>query len=388
MASDLNVDCPVVVLNTHYSGIAIGRDLGRLGVRVIGLSSLERSPGRGSRWLEFRLAPDSFSQEGELRTFLMRLADELTVRAILLPTRDHDINFMSRYRAELDERFVIPLISPDALDQVMNKEALAHAARRAGLNVPATITVHRPSELEAARSLRFPCVCKPVYASQWRQAGIWESVGRQKALRVESFGALVAFYERFSHLDPLITVQEWVSGGDSSLLIFGSHCSSTHEVAAFLTARKRLQYPPLAGTGIVVEAVRLPELEERSRDLLRVLQFRGISEIEYKEDDRDGTLYLIEVNPRHWDQHGLGSSVGVNLSEALYRDATGQSQRPMRQSGERKLWIAEIEYARHLARCLIGRAPWRDALVGLGAPRVGATLEWGDLGPFISNLIH
>ena len=388
IASDLNVDCPVVVLNTHYSGVAIGRDLGRLGVRVIGLSSLEKSPGRGSRWIEFRLAPDSFSQESELRTFLMRLADELTVRAILLPTRDHDINFMSRHRAELEERFVIPLISPDALDQVMNKEVLAHTARRAGLNVPATIIVHRPSELESARSLRFPCVCKPVYASQWRQAGIWESVGRQKALRVESYGALEAFYEGFAHLDPLITVQEWISGGDSSLLIFGSHCSPTHEVAAFFTARKRLQYPPLAGTGIVVEAVLLPELEEQSRDLLRVLQFRGISEIEYKRDDRDGTLYLIEVNPRHWDQHGLGSSVGVNLSEALYRDATGQSQRPMRQSGERKLWIAEIEYARHLARCLIGRAPWRDALVGLGAPRVGATLEWGDLGPFISNLIH
>ena len=386
IASDLNVDCPVVVLNTHYSGVAIGRDLGRLGVRVIGLSSLEKSPGRGSRWLEFRLAPDSFSQKSELRTFLMRLADELTVRAILLPTRDHDINFMSRYRAELDERFVIPLISPDALDQVMNKEALAHAARRAGLNVPATITVHRPSELEAARSLRFPCVCKPVYASQWRQAGIWESVGRQKALRVESFEVLEDFYERFSHLDPLISVQEWVSGGDSSLMIFGSHCSSTHEVAAFFTARKRLQYPPLAGTGIVVEALPLPQLEQPSHALLKAINFRGVSEIEYKRDQRSGKLYLIEVNPRHWDQHGLGAQVGVNLSEALYRDVTGQAKRNMKQDPGSRLWIAEAEYSRHLVRCLLGRAPMRDATLALGARRTWAVFDGNDLHPFWSLL--
>ena len=106
----------------------------------------------------------------------------------------------------------------------MNKDVLADAARSAGLRVPRSVTIREPVELEQARGLRFPCICKPLYASQWRRAGIWEAVGRQKARRVETFDELAAYYRDFSDLDPLITVQEWVEGGEENLLIFGSYC--------------------------------------------------------------------------------------------------------------------------------------------------------------------
>jgi D-aspartate ligase len=382
----LRTECPVVVLNTHHSGLAIARDLAPLGVRVIGLTAVPQFPGNCSRHVEYREAPDSLTEAPALLDTLVRLADELQQRAVLLPTRDHDLNFISRYRASLDALFIVPLLPPAGLERVMNKDVLADAARSAGLRVPRSVTVREAFQLQQARELRFPCICKPLYASQWRRAGVWEAVGRQKARRVETYDELVAYYRAFSHLDPLVTVQEWVEGGEQNLLIFGSYCRSDHEVAGFFTARKRLQYPPLAGTGIVVEALPLPRLEEPSRALLRALEFCGISEIEYKLDDRDGGLYLIEVNPRHWDQHGLGTAVGVNLSELLYRDVTGQPMHAMQQSTGPVRWIAEAEYARHLARCLLGRAPWSDAGLALGAARTWAVYNSGDPGPFLSLL--
>ena len=382
----LQADCPVVVLNTHHSGLAVARDLAPLGVRVIGLTAVPQFPGNCSRLLEYRRAPDSLTEGSELLDYLVRLAGELGKRVVLLPTRDHDINFISQHRATLDEHFILALLPPAGLERVMNKDVLADAARSAGLRVPRSVTVREPTELEKARDLRFPCICKPLYASQWRRARIWEAVGRQKARRVETFEELAGYYRGFSDLDPLVSVQEWVEGGEENLLVFGSYCGADHEVAGYFTARKRLQYPPLAGTGIVVEALPLPRLEEPSRALLRALAFRGISEIEYKLDDRDGVLYLIEVNPRHWDQHGLGTAVGVNLSELLYRDVTGQPMRAMRQSTDRVRWIAEAEYARHLARCLLGRAPWSDVGLALGASRTWAVYNPADLGPFLSLL--
>jgi predicted ATP-grasp superfamily ATP-dependent carboligase len=385
-AAALRTDCPVVVLNTHHSGLAIARDLAPLGVRVIGLTAVPQFPGNSSCQLEYRPAPDSLTEAPELLETLVKLADELQQRAVLLPTRDHDLNFISRHRAALDVHYRIGLLPPAGLERVMNKDVLADAARRAGLRVPRSVTVREPLQLQLARELRFPCICKPLYASQWRRAGVWEAVGRQKARRVETYDELVAYYRVFSHLDPLVTVQEWVEGGEENLLVFGSYCRADHEVAGFFTARKRLQYPPLAGTGIVVEALPLPRLEEPSRALLRALEFRGISEIEYKLDDRDGSLYLIEVNPRHWDQHGLGTAVGVNLSELLYRDLTDQPMLAVRQSADRVLWIAEAEYARHLARCLLGRAPWSDARLAVGAARTWAVYNSGDPGPFLSLL--
>ncbi len=382
----LQTDCPVVVLNTHHSGLAIARDLAPLGVRVIGLTAIASFPGNSSRLLEYRAAPDSLTESDALLDFILKLADELPSRAVLLPTRDHDINFINQHRVALDERFLIAQPPPDGIERVMNKDVLAAAAREVGVSVPAGVTIRHPGELGTARALRFPCICKPLYASQWRRAGLWEAVGRQKALRVESFGDLEDFYRNFSHLDPLVTVQEWIQGGEESLQIFGSYTLRDHSVAAFFTGRKRLQYPPLAGTGIVVEALPLAELERPSKSLLISLGFHGISEIEYKRDEQSGQLYLIEVNPRHWDQHGLGSAVGVNLSEALYRDMTGQPMRVMRQTTERVRWVAEAEYARHLARCMLGRAPWRDATLAIGGRRAWSVFNRSDMGPFLSLL--
>lgn len=385
-ADSLRVDVPVVVLNTFHSGLAIARDLGRLGVRVIGLTAHKEAYGNASRWIEYRHSPDSLAQPRELLACLLELSDELNQRPILLPTRDHDINFLIGNWEPLQGQFLLPMLSPGPMSKVLNKDIVAIAARESGVSVPRSVTVTRADELALARPLKFPCICKPVYATQWRKPGIWDAVGRQKVHRVESFEELEEFYASFSHLDPLVSVQEWVEGGETNLQIFGSYCSADHEVRAFFTARKRLQSPRLAGTGIAVEAVPIPDLEEPSRRLLRRLQFQGISEVEFKRDERDGRLYLIEINPRHWDQHGLGTAVGVNLSETLYRDATDQPARAMRQASARKTWIGDIELFRYVVAVIRGRAPARDVSLLFEANMVPSIFDRSDLRPFLAAL--
>ena len=384
--SALQVNSPVVVLNTFHTGLAIARDLGRLGIRVIGLTAHREAPGNASRWLEYRQSPDSLTHPSELLSCLLDLSRELHQQPVLLPTRDHDINFIIANWEALQGQYILPMLPPGSMSEVLNKDTVAIAARESGISVPKSVTVTRPEELASARLLNFPCICKPVYATQWRKPGMWDAVGRLKVRRVESFRELEELYESFSRLDPLISVQEFVEGGETNLLIFGSYCSADHEVSAFFTARKRLQSPRLAGTGVAVEAVRLPELEVPSRRLLGRLKFRGISEIEFKRDERDGRLYLIEINPRHWDQHGLGTAVGVNLSEALYRDATGQCPRMMRQSSIRKVWIGEGELMRHVVRVLRGRAPVRDLSILFEANILPSIFDWSDLRPFLALL--
>ena len=76
----LQSDWPVVVLNTHHSGLAIARDLAPLGVRVIGLTAIASFPGNSSRLLEYRAAPDSLTEADALLNFLLKLADELRSR--------------------------------------------------------------------------------------------------------------------------------------------------------------------------------------------------------------------------------------------------------------------------------------------------------------------
>lgn len=380
----IDASVPIVILNTHHTGLGIARSLAPLGPRVIALTANPVSPGNRSRHHECRIAPDSLREPQLLIEFLIGLREELKLQPILLPTRDHDIHFINHNRDVLDGRYHIPFASPEVIDRVMNKDRLFDVARRVGIRVPNGLTLRSRFDLDKVRELRFPCICKPLYASQWRQPGIWEVVGRQKAVRLDNEHDLRDFYLAVAQVDPVVTVQEWIAGDESDLQIFGSYCGSNHEVQAWFSSRKRLQYPELVGTGIVVEALPIPELELPSRRLLRGLEYSGISEIEFKRDRTTGVLYLIEVNPRHWDQHRLGSLVGVNLSEALYRDVTRQSSRTMRQSEDTALWIAEVELARHIARCVVGRARWRTVRIGSSARRTWSVFDLGDLRPFLS----
>ncbi len=375
-----------VVLNTHYSGLGIARDLGPLGVRVIGLTAYACFPGNRSRWIDYRPAADCVSEPARLLQQLLDLSAELGERAVLFPTRDHDVQFINAWRRPLESAYRIPFSVPAIVERILNKDELFGIARRTGVAVPDGVTLHHPDEVDRAAGLRYPCICKPLYASQWRREGIWQAVGMRKAVRVDTFEQFVGLYRRFAHLDPVVTVQQWIPGGDEHLQVFGSYRARNGRIDAFFTARKRLQYPESAGTGIVLEALPLPELETPSRELLSALDYFGVSEIEYKRDARDGRLYLIEINPRHWDQHRLGTAVGVSVSAAAYFDAIGEHWPPARQAAERVSWIAETEVAAQLWRCLRGRASWSRTLRALGRRRVYAVLDAADPRPALALL--
>jgi len=343
---------PVVVLNMHYSGLGIARSLGPHGIPVYGLSSDPNFPGNYSRYCQFRLSPDSLHEPEQLRDFLLDFARSLGSKPIIFPTRDHDIQFLTAHRELLEQSFVIPLASREVIERATNKDACLAIAAKAGIPVPASHTVRNGAELAAIMTvLTFPVIIKPLYARDWRRPGIWEMVGHQKAAILDSRDALERFYASIETVAPLVSVQEYIPGPDSNLVIFGSYCRTNGDVRAFFTGRKLLQDPPLKGTGLIVEGIPIPEIVAHSKALLRAMQFSGISEIEFKIHERTKIPYLIEINPRHWDQHYLGTACGVNLSLTMYRDLTREPDSdskaaahavPEQQSAPVR-WIAESD---------------------------------------------
>jgi D-aspartate ligase len=371
----------VVVLNTHYSGIAVGRDLARAGIEVHGLAANPRFPGNRSRTIRYWPSPDSHTDPHGLLAALRRLAAEIGDGAILFPTRDHDINFICDNRDALERSFIVPLAANDVISRALDKGLCAEVARKCGIRVPRQVVVRSRGDIAAAEALRFPCVCKPVRASDWRTKDVWDLVGRRKAVKLDDSKALKDFYLPLESVAPAVVVQEWVEGPDTNLRIFGSYCSKSGEVVAHFTAHKVLQTPPLTGTGVIVRAQPHAEVVDPSAALLRALEFTGLSEIEYKIDDRDGSLNLIEINPRHWDQHGLGTAVGVNLSLAAWCDLSGREVPSFKQSERPVSWIAESEFAYEYLRGIASRSPSRPTLGMLRGVRTFAVWSIADPWP-------
>jgi D-aspartate ligase len=72
--------------------------------------------------------------------------------------------------------------------------------------------------------------------------------------------------------------------------------------------------------------VRNEEVEQVTVRLMQALGYRGILDIGYRFDARDGTYKLLDANPRLGVTFRLFvDSVGVDVARALYLDLTGQA---------------------------------------------------------------
>ena len=372
---------PVFVMNPYYTGLGIARSLRGSGVRVVALTSEDNAPGVRSRCFDaVERVPNGRDDAAGLRDALVRLANGLPEKPVLFPTRDFDVLFLAEHHAALAPLYVLPQPPSSPILRMMDKLELARVAEGLGIACPVTVACASPAELDRAiATLPFPVIVKPRFAHQWRRAGLWERIGGQKAFIVETPDALRTLYARLAGIAAEVLIQEYVPGDDADIAVCCCYVDATGRLLGQFTARKLRQNPPLVGTGSVIEATPIAPLVAPSVDLLRAFGYAGIAEIEFKHDRARDRYSLIEINPRHWDQHELGRLVGINITRLAYADLVGEEASPCTpdyRAGERYKWIAEEELARSVLRNLWHAARLTDpSATGGRFARMGQVLR-------------
>jgi D-aspartate ligase len=339
---------PVFVLNPYYTGIGIARNLHRRGIKVYGLSSTRSAPGTWSRFFTAIYdVPDGRDEPEALYRRLVEISKHHAEAPVIFPTRDFDVLFLHRYRERLSSFYRVPQSPGDSVLRLLDKFETATVAKRHEIGVPTTVYCSSRQEVDQqGASLSFPVVVKPRFAYQWRQKGAWEKVQSRKAVLIETMDQLLDEYQLLSGVTKEVLIQEYISGGDSDGAVCCCYIDEAGDLIGYFTLQKLRQSPPFVGTSCVVEATDIPEIVAPARRLLRAVGYIGLAEVEFKYDKDRGTFALIEVNPRHWDQHELGTAVGVNLSWIAYQVATGgcaPRQTPTYERSARRKWIAENE---------------------------------------------
>jgi predicted ATP-grasp superfamily ATP-dependent carboligase len=120
--------------------------------------------------------------------------------------------------------------------------------------------------------------------------------------------------------------------------------------------------------------------------LMRGFDYRGISSTEFKRDDRDGQLKLIELNPRFCQQNILATDCGVNFPLIEYLDLIGEPQEPVTQFITGRKWMdlaidfpSFWEYYRNHETTVL---EWLKSWQGV---RSFPVLALDDLGPFFKK---
>ena len=332
-----------IILNLSYTGLGIARDLSKKGIKVIGLWSDKNQFGRFTKCANTLQSPSAKKNPEALLKFLINLGKNLHTKAIIFPTNDFDVLFLTQNKKLLSSYFFFPLPSIETIKKIMNKYILYKEAKKIDIPTPKTFFIKNKNELfKIKEKIKFPCLIKPIFSYIWHKGSNWTKVGGQKAIKCNNYQELILNYHKLQFVSTDIIIQEFIPGEDDQIYIYGTYLDKQSCPLGYFTARKLLQYPLDIGTGCLVEIINNPEIAELGLKLLRHFDYHGIAEVEFKKDSHDGKYKLIEINPRPWDWMSLGTKAGVNLAYLAYVDLLGiQPENQDNNYSQNLKWIAE-----------------------------------------------
>ncbi|MCW2971159.1 MAG: D-aspartate ligase [Solirubrobacterales bacterium] len=317
-----NPTMPAVVLGGAVAALSVARSLWQSGVRVDLLADGLRSPARHSRALRRYLPPaDAEAVTDGWITWLLNESEP----AAILPCSDEGVEFIARRRGELEAAGHRPWEANDEGSLNMLDKAGAYVvARAAEVGAPQTVTLTNLTEL-ARLDFPFPCGIKPVYAHRFA-----------RQFKTAAKGVTVATAEHARRvLTPILKeghpmlLTEVIPGPDDQYRSYFTYLDEHGEPLLTFTKRKLRQYPTHFGLGSYHLTEWNPDVARLGFQFARAAGLRGLVNIEFKRDPRDGELKLIECNPRFTEVTGQVRAAGIDLALVAYNRLFGLPLPPL-----------------------------------------------------------
>lgn len=314
------------------TAISIARSLWEAGVEVHVLDRRE-SPARLSRQRA------SFVDVGDAEP-QSRMLDWLRTAptgAVVLAGSDHGLELIARHRADLVEWGLLPMEADDeVLLDMLDKTRTYELAAAQGIATPRTVSLRTAADLEAvADALSYPCVLKPAHSHLFQA----RANSKAKALVVGGASELRSEVERLQRLDVEMLATEVICGPNDEFVSYYSYIDEDGAPLLRFTKCKIRQYPPGFGLGTYHATTHDDEVAEVGQRFFDAVGLRGLGNVEFKRDGRDGVLKLIECNARFTASNELIRRSGVDLARFAYSRLTGRSTPPVdAYSDDMRLW--------------------------------------------------
>jgi D-aspartate ligase len=330
---------PVLVLQMpHHGALGVMRSLGRLGVRMYGVHPTRRPPASFSKYCRKVFALDLDETPPEQSVDCLRdIVRRIGARPLLLPTNDESALFVARNAAQLQDDFLFPANPVQVVWSLYNKKAMHLLAKQLSIPTPDTVFPESREEvLEFCERAQFPVMLKAsdnIHTA--RHAGKKMVIARSKDELIGQYSGM----EDGSH--PSLMIQEYIPGGDDSVWMLNGYFDEHSECLFGMTAKKIHQTPVYTGMTALGVCLPNPAIESATKTLVRAVGYKGILDIGYRYDARDGLHKLLDVNPR------LGATFrlfvghdGMDVARAEYLHFTGQPV-PLSHLRPGRKWILE-----------------------------------------------
>lgn len=315
--------------------LAVVRALGREGIPVTVGSKLAESLAGSSRYCTRHVHyPSPLDQTEAFQSFLLEEMQRGGYK-VLFPMTDITTILAAGMRNALEPFVRLPIATSEQIACVQDKREMLLAAQKVGIGTPTTYTLRDDEDIDAvAEQIQYPVVLKP-RLSWLRRNEAWISGGVQF---IHSAAELKEKYRRANALIPNPLVQERLEGEGRGvfLLVWNG------ELKAAFCHRRLREKPPWGGVSVYRESKPFDrDIVEKSYRLLKECGWQGPAMVEFKVDNRDGQLKLMEVNGRFWGSLQLALDAGMNFPLLYYRLAIGENVPPQfdYKAGVRSRWL-------------------------------------------------
>ncbi len=374
---------PAIVLGMFEPGLAVGRSLGRKRIKVFGLD-FKKDVGFYSKYIRARICPNPLIDEQKFLDFLIKFADKFEHKPVLFITSDNFLNSISRNRNKLKKYFFMNLPDHKVIESITDKYEQYQVALSGDIPFPATYFPKNLEEVnEIKDEIKYPAFLKAKEVTSWRKV----MGGGFKGYVLQNPKELVERYNYVFEKDLEAIVQEVIPGFDTNHFKFCAYVSQNGEFLLQFTLRKIRQNPIRFGVGSVVESVDYPKLVEIGKKYFKSINYRGVGSAEFKLDERDGKLKLIELNPRYWQQNILADKCDMNFPLVDYLEATQQNPEPIFTFKTGIKWInVYLDFGSFLSYRLTGEISFKEWITSLKGKKIYSILAGDDLLPVCYDL--
>src|SRR2546430_17218802 len=160
---------------------------------------------------------------------------------------------------------------------------------------------------------------------------------------VRSPSELLERYDRMEDPEsPNLMLQEYIPGGDDCVWMFNGYFNENSDCLFAMTGKKIRQAPVYTGYTSLGICLENETVKKTTIEFMKKIGYRGILDIGYRYDARDGKYKLLDVNPRIGSTFRLFvAENGIDVVQALYLDLTGRPVVPGAAREGRQWFVAD-----------------------------------------------
>ena len=310
---------------------------------------------------------------------LLEIGRKIGRRSILIPTTDQDATFVAEHADPLEEWFMFPSQGAELVNSLCNKRGMYYLAKKFNVPTPEAVFPEcKEDVLSFVETASFPIVLKAIYG--WRLKR-----GMKANVIVHTDRELIERYDALSEPgEPNLMLQEYIPGGDDTQWMFNAYFDERSDCRFGITGRKIRQWPVHAGVASLGICLRNETVKKTTEHFMKAVGYRGMVNIGYRYDVRDGQYKVLDVNPRIGATFRLFvDDNGNDVVRTLYFDMTSQPMAPGVAQEGRKWFVEDLDLGASFLYHLEGNLGFKQWMNSYRGVREAAYFAADDPFPFL-----